>query len=146
MDSEIKIVNGGIFVDERGKITHCNDLDMDAVQRFYVIHHPDDSVIRAWHGHKHERKWFYVIKGSWRLALVKVDDWEHPSDDLQPDIFELSDRESRVVCVPAGYANGLKALEPDSVVIVFSDKVLSEAVKDSWRYDKDKWGAFKDLI
>lgn len=24
----VKVVDGGIFVDERGKITHCNNLDM----------------------------------------------------------------------------------------------------------------------
>ena len=55
------LVEGGIFTDERGILTHCNDLDMSEVERFYVIKHPDKSVIRAWHAHQDEKKWFYEI-------------------------------------------------------------------------------------
>ena len=36
--SEIKIIEGGIFTDSRGRISHVNDLDMSEVARFYAIH------------------------------------------------------------------------------------------------------------
>lgn len=137
--SHIKIVEGGIFVDSRGKITHVNSLDMEDIKRFYVIHHDNTDVVRAWHAHQHERKWFYCIKGAFTLALVKVDNWDNPSEDLQPEVFHLTSEESRVVCVPEGYANGLKATTPDSIMLVYSNKVLDEAVKDSWRYDSHMW-------
>jgi dTDP-4-dehydrorhamnose 3,5-epimerase len=73
------------------------------------------------------------------LALVEVDDWENPSPDLVPEVFELSEAESKIVCVPEGYANCIKAHEKDSVLLVFSGKILEEALKDSWRYDKSMW-------
>ena len=33
--SEIKIIEGGIFTDYRGQISHVNDLDMSEIARFY---------------------------------------------------------------------------------------------------------------
>ena len=140
---EIKLLDGGIFTDQRGQISYANDLDMSEVARFYVIHHSDTSVIRAWHAHQHEKKWFYVVRGSFMGAFVKIDDWEHPSLDLKPEVFHLSAQKSQVLCVPEGYANGFQAEEPDSILLVFSNKILSEAVHDSWRYDPHWWMTWK---
>lgn len=137
--SEIKIIEGGISIDHRGQISHVNDLDMKEVERFYIIHQQDPSIIRAWHAHQFEKKWFYVIKGSFTMAFVKVDHWENPSPDLKPEIFQLSAEKSEILLIPEGYANGIKANEPDSILLVYSDKILSVAVNDSWRYDKDMW-------
>lgn len=137
--SEIKIIEDGIFTDSRGRISHVNDLDMSEVARFYAIHHSDTSVVRAWHAHQKEKKWFYVLKGAFTGAFVKIDNWEQPSLDLKPEVFHLSAETSRVVCAPEGYANGFKAEKPDSILLVFSNKILSEAVNDSWRYDSHLW-------
>lgn len=137
--SEIKFIQGGISVDYRGQISHVNDLDMSEIERFYIIHQNDTSIIRAWHAHQHEKKWFYVVKGSFTAAFVKIDNWENPSLDLQPEMYELTSEDSRVLYVPEGYANGFKANEPDSVLLVYSNKVLSVAVNDSWRYDSQLW-------
>lgn len=139
MKETVRLIDGGISSDERGRISHVNTLDMSQIRRFYVIRNKDTATIRAWHGHQHERKWFYAIKGRFRIALVRIDDWEAPSESLVPEIYELTERSSAVLQVPAGYANGVQALEEDSVLLVYSDKVLSEAVKDSWRYDKNMW-------
>lgn len=136
---EIKIIEGGIFTDYRGKLFHVNNLDMSEVERFYVLHHDNTEVIRAWHAHQNEKKWFYCIKGSFTTAFVKIDNWENPSRDLQPEIFELSAKKSQILCIPEGYANGIKAKEPDSILLVFSNKTLDVAIHDSWRYDADMW-------
>ncbi|WP_298615760.1 dTDP-4-dehydrorhamnose 3,5-epimerase family protein [uncultured Odoribacter sp.] len=136
---ELKFVEGGISVDFRGQISHVNDLNMSEIERFYIIHQKDSSIIRAWHAHQHEKKWFYVVKGSFTATFVKVDNWENPSPALQAEIFQLNAQQSKVLLVPEGYANGFKANEPDSILLVFSNKILSEAVKDSWRYDKEMW-------
>lgn len=137
--NKIKVVKGGIFSDYRGKIAHVNDLDMSEVKRFYIIHHDNTETVRAWHAHQQEKKWFYCLKGSFITAFVKIDNWEKPSFDLNPEVFILSDKESQIVSIPEGYANGIKANEPDSILMVLSNKVLSEAINDSWRYDKDMW-------
>ena len=36
--SDIKFIEGGIFTDYRGQISHVNDLDMQEIKRFYIIH------------------------------------------------------------------------------------------------------------
>lgn len=143
--TEIKVIQGEIFHDERGQISSLNDFHFEGVKRTYIIHHPDASVIRGWHAHQFERKWFYCIKGSFSVALVKVDNWEEPSEDLEVELFHLSDKDSCIVCVPAGYANCLKAHEANSIMQVFSDKILSEAIHDSWRYDKNKWVNWSEI-
>ena len=137
--ADVKIIEGEVFVDHRGQISSLNNFRFPGVERFYLIHHPDVSVIRGWHGHKSEKKWFYCVKGAFKLGLVEIDNWETPSKSLRPEIYHLSEKESRIVCVPEGYANCIKAEIPDSVLLVFSGKILSEAVNDSYRYAPDYW-------
>lgn len=139
MKDEVTVVEGEVFSDARGVITSLNSFHFEGVKRVYFIHHPDVSVVRGWHGHQNERKWFYCVKGKFDVAVVKVDDWENPSPDLKPEVFHLSEKESRLVCVPAGYANCLKTTEADSVMMVLSDKILPDAYADSWRYPSTMW-------
>ena len=140
--SGVKVIEGEIFRDERGQISSINAFRFPGVERFYLIHHPDTEVVRGWHGHRYEKKWFYCIKGAFAVAVVEIDNWENPSPDLIPELFELSEDQSRIVCVPEGYANCIKAREKDSVLLVFSGKALPEAYEDSWRYDKEMWVKF----
>lgn len=137
--SNIKVIDGEIFRDARGQISSLNSLEFEGIERCYFIHHPDISVVRGWHGHQFEKKWFYCVKGSFTLAFVKPDNWENPSPSLKAEIFELNENNSRIICVPEGYANCLKASIKDSVLLVFSGKRYEEALSDSWRYDKDMW-------
>ena len=137
--SDIKIIKGEVFKDYRGQINSLNHFHFENIRRTYVIYHPDASIIRGWHGHQYERKWFYCIKGIFTLALVKIDHWENPSKNLEPEIFTLNENESQIICVPQGYANCIKAKQPDSIIQVFSDKILDDALQDSWRYDNSMW-------
>lgn len=130
---------GERFADVRGVLQCVNGCDLAAVRRFYVLHHPDTAVVRGWNGHRAEQKWFVCVRGSFTLALVAVDDFEQPSRDLVPQVYRLSAETSEAVHVPGGYANAFKALEPDSVMLVFSDKTLAEAAQDSWRFPADWW-------
>ena len=136
---QIKVIEGEIFQDTRGIIASLNNFHFEDVKRCYIIHHPDKTIVRGWHGHQHERKWFYCVKGAFTLALVKMDNWENPSPALTAEIFKMEESHSRIVCVPEGYANCIKASEKDSIMLVLSDKILDEALGDSWRYDKDMW-------
>lgn len=137
--NNVTIVDGEIFTDHRGIITSLNKFRFDGVERTYFIHHPDKSIVRGWHAHQFEKKWFYCIKGSFTMAFVEIDNWENPSPDLEAQIFELSDKESRIICVPEGYANCIKAKEDNSILMVLSGKILEEALLDSWRYDSTMW-------
>lgn len=140
------IIKGGSFSDSRGNIRFVNDFMFSDVKRFYFIKHPDTSIIRAWQCHQLEKKYFYTITGSFVIAWVKIDDFENPSDDLIPEYHILSAKNSEILSVPKGYANGLKALEPDSEIMIFSDTTLDDSVKESIRYPADKWIEWNSII
>lgn len=135
----VEVIDGEIFTDERGSISSVNGFDAEDIRRFYLIQHPDTSVIRGWNAHKFERKWFYCIKGAFTLALVKIDRWDNPSANLEPEIFYLSAGKSRIVAAPAGYASCMRADLPDSILMVLSDKTIAESAQDSWKFDKNLW-------
>ena len=135
----VKVIDGEIFRDQRGQISSLNAFRFPGVERFYFIHHPDTSVIRGWHGHQHEKKWFYCVKGAFTIGLVEIDNWETPSPALKAQKYHLTEQESRIICVPEGYANCIKASISGSILLVFSGKTLPEAYSDSWRYDNKLW-------
>ena len=137
--ADVKIIDGEIFREQRGQISSLNAFRFPGVERFYFIHHPDTSVIRGWHGHQHEKKWFYCVKGAFTVGLVEIDDWENPSPELKAQKYHLTEQESKIICVPEGYANCIKASIPGSILLVFSGKTLPEAYSDSWRYDNKLW-------
>ena len=137
--SQIELIEGEIFNDHRGQISSMNNFKFGEVERYYFIHHPDPSIIRGWHAHQFEKKWFQCVKGSFTLAFVKIDDWDKPSKDLTPEIFQLSEFKSEIICLPEGYANCIKAQEKDSILMVFSGKRIPEAYDDSWRYEANTW-------
>lgn len=139
------VIAGGIFSDSRGGINHVNSFDFRDVKRFYVIHHVDTTVVRAWQGHKVEKKYFYVTQGSFFVAWVKIDDWENPSPDLKAESIVLSTTESRILAIPAGYANGLKALEPNSSITVFSDLSLEQSLQEKIRFDQHLWVSWENI-
>ena len=134
-----QIVQGGTFTDDRGSMRFVNAFTFPDVKRFYFIKHPDTTVVRAWQGHQFEKKYFYPITGSFLIAWVKIDDFENPSENLIPEYHLLSANNSELLSVPKGYANGLKALEPDSEVMVFSDMDVEESLREKIRFPAEKW-------
>lgn len=140
---EIVTIQGGKYEDARGKLIFFNDFDMKDVRRFYVIEHPDTSIVRAWQGHKKEQKWFYVIKGSFKVVLVRPDNWENPSVELKPAEFILEAQANEVLYIPGNFANGIKALESESRIIVFSSFTVDESSKDNYRFEQNMWYNWK---
>jgi dTDP-4-dehydrorhamnose 3,5-epimerase len=136
---EPTLIQGGKHEDERGTIQFINDFDLKDIRRFYTIHHHNTQVIRAWQGHKIESKHFYVLQGKFIVAWVEIDDFENPSDDLTAEYEILNANQSSVLFIPPGYANGIKAQQPDSKIAVFSNKTLKESEKERIRYPSEKW-------
>jgi len=139
------IIRGGSFVDERGCMRFVNDFRFDDVKRFYFIKHPDTAIIRAWQGHQFEKKYFYPVSGSFIVAWVKIDNFYKPSNDLIPEYHILSAENSEIVMIPKGYANGIKPLEPDSEVMIFSEMELEESVREEIRYNSELWFDWDNL-
>lgn len=134
-----QIIDGGVFSDIRGKLFHVNEFDMTLVKRFYAVENDLSKPTRAWQAHQKESKWFYVVKGSFLIGIVQPDNWEYPSKDLFIEKIILNESESKVLYIPPGYANGLKALEENSKLIVFSNFTIQEATTDNIKFDIRTW-------
>ena len=128
------IIKGNTHCDERGMICFVNDFDMTPVRRFYRIVHQDIHVIRGWRAHKIEQRWFNVTKGAFSISLVRIDSWSNPSPDLPVKCFELLENENVILHVPPGYASLLRAIEPDSSLLVFGDYDIEHAQNDNYLY------------
>lgn len=138
------IIKGGRYLDERGKLEFYNDFDMSIIKRVYFTTHLDTQTIRAWQGHKIESRWFICIEGSFIIKLVEIDDWDTPDDNLTTYEYELSAEEQKVLYIPNGFANGLKAKCPNSKLMVMSNYGFNEIENDQVRFDKNKWTTWND--
>lgn len=145
--SKIKVVKGEIHIDRRGKIASLNNFRFDGVNRVYFITHPNIEVIRGWHGHKLEKKWFYCVRGAFTIGLVEIDDWDNPSKSLKPTLHLISDKDSQIICIPEGYASCIKAEIPNSTLMVLSGKTMedAQATPDSYRWDPNYWFDWESL-
>lgn len=141
--NDIQLIRGAIFSDYRGTLTHFNEFNFTDVKRYYIIAHENTEIIRGWHGHQFEKKWFQCLKGSFVLSFVKPDNWENPSMELKPHTFHLSADEPILLCLPEGYANCIRATTPGSVLLVYSSKPLEDAKLDSWRWKPETWSGNK---
>ncbi len=131
---------GDRFSDERGVINYTNNFKLPNIKRFYTIEHTSVRIVRAWQGHEIETKYFFPLKGIFVVAWVKIDNFDKPSDNLVAKHRIINSNYPGVLHIPPGYANGLRALEPNSLIAVFSDLELEKSLLEKRRYEHtNKW-------
>ena len=79
------------------------------------------------------------MNGAFAIRLVKIDDWENPDPKPEIESFKLTASKSEVLLIPGGYANGLKATQENSQLLIFSEFSADEAKGDEQRFDAQKW-------
>ena len=134
-----QFTEGNIFEDYRGSVAFVNDFTFEGIERFYVITNSDENPVRAWQGHKLDCKNFYCVAGSFKIGFVAIDNWEKPSLELKVETVVLTASKSRVLHIPAGYANAIVALEKNSKLIAFSTIPLSKSREDDVRFAPTTW-------
>ncbi|MFA6533784.1 MAG: NAD-dependent epimerase/dehydratase family protein [Patescibacteria group bacterium] len=135
------LIEGGLAVDDRGSISFANSFDFKDVKRFYAVDNFSLETIRAWHGHLKESKYALVITGSAIVAAVKLTDTVNPDKSALVQRFILSVKKPAVLRLPAGYANGFRALEPGTKIMFLSTATLEESKGDDYRFPADYWGS-----
>jgi dTDP-4-dehydrorhamnose 3,5-epimerase-like enzyme len=134
-----ELIRGGLASDDRGRLTFANDFDVSQCRRFYVVENFAPRTVRAWHAHKHERKWVMALSGAALAACVRIDDWDSPSQDAEVHRFTLDAASPAILAVPPGYANGAMSLLPDTKIVYFSDASLEGSMDDDYRYPARHW-------
>ena len=118
--------------DDRGKVTFVNDFDMTDVKRSYVVTNTLLKTVRAWHGHRNEKKWVMVQKGEFLVCVVKVDSLDNPEMNAEVKEYVLNS-ENNVLFIPNGYANGAMNLTDENEIRYFSSASLGESSSDDFR-------------
>jgi dTDP-4-dehydrorhamnose 3,5-epimerase-like enzyme len=139
MPTELKLLTGGLAVDDRGQVAFVNDFDFAGVKRFYTVTNHRRNFVRAWHAHRREAKYVTVLQGAALIGAVAIDDWDRPSRNAQVARQILSANKPAVLFIPAGYANGFMSLTDDALVVFFSTSTLEESLGDDVRYDARYW-------
>lgn len=136
---QVRLIEGGIAFDDRGRVSFVNAFDFAGVKRFYAVANHAQGFVRAWHAHRREAKYVHVAQGSALVGAVRIDDWEHPSPDLPVERFVLSAAKPSVLYIPPGFANGFMSLTPDAALFFFSTSTVEESRGDDVRYPARFW-------
>ncbi len=133
------IFQGSTFSDGRGDISFINEFDMSPIKRQYIIKPASTDIVRAWQGHRKEGKWFISLEGSFKVGLVKPENWENISKELEVEYIQLDANTNKVLYIPPGCFNGFKALVPESKLLVYSDFTTAESAADDFRLESNYW-------
>jgi dTDP-4-dehydrorhamnose 3,5-epimerase-like enzyme len=136
---EPELWRGGLSVDDRGEVVYVNDFDFADVRRFYTVSNHERGFVRAWHGHRRETKYVFVVSGAALICCLEPDDWDTPSTDLRIFRFVLSERLPAVLRVPPGYVNGFMTLASETKLMFFSTSTLDESLGDDIRFPARYW-------
>jgi dTDP-4-dehydrorhamnose 3,5-epimerase len=135
-----KLIEGGVAVDDRGRVSFANDFGFDGIKRFYMIENFSTGTIRAWHGHRREAKYVLVVSGAALVAAVVLDNLKKPNKKNFVSRFVLSEFKPSLIYIPPGYANGFKALAANTKIIFFSTATVEGSKDDDYRFPYDYWG------
>ena len=139
MSDEPELIHGGMSTDDRGRVFFANDLDLRTCRRMYFVENFSVGTVRAWHAHRHERKWVMAVSGAALACCVKVDDWESPSADSLVHRYVLDSNLNSILVVPKGYANGAMSLAPQTKLLYLSDAALEASLEDDIRFPARHW-------
>ena len=139
MSAGPELIKGGAASDDRGRLTFANDFDLEPCRRFYVVENFAVGTVRAWHAHRHERKWVLALTGAALACCVAIDDWDAPSPETEVHRFTLDASQPAVLAVPPGFANGAMSLLPGTRLMYLSDAPLEASLEDDVRYPARHW-------
>ncbi|MFC1652362.1 WxcM-like domain-containing protein [Planctomycetota bacterium] len=142
MESETfqpKLIEGGLHVDHRGIVAFVNDFDFAQVNRSYAISFHRARELRGWIGHRQEQRWFWAVKGTVQIAVVKPDRWDVPASNLSVVRFVLSATKPQVLHIPAENAIGIVNFNADAILMVFTSGRIENAKLDDYRFSVDTW-------
>ena len=139
------------FMDDRGQFSpifglgNPNEIEtvgragavLNNVKRAYLINDSQKGVIRGFHYHEYETKYFTIVRGA--AKFVTMGGWFDKDggfcfkDDEEPAAFTLTERKSQLLVVPPKFCNGWVSLTEDSCLIAFSSSTFEESINDDRR-------------
>ena len=143
-----KAIEYPIFADDRGTFApFINGLEEIAplrqaqgkpkpliIKRIYYVCNDSKGIVRGFHYHKKEWKFFVIVSGSAKFVALNPD----KSDEKYQ--FISSTRKNNLIIIPPLYANGWLSLADNTILVCASTSTTKESLKDDKRFDPYKWG------
>jgi dTDP-4-dehydrorhamnose 3,5-epimerase len=124
----------GVFVPFLPSIPSDKNKQKKTIKRVYYIYNYGKGIIRGFHFHKKEWKYFSIVNGSAKFVAI------NPENDKEQYTFVSSSRNPNLITIPPGYANGWISLEDNTILVCASSSTFEESIKDDKRYDPFTWG------
>jgi dTDP-4-dehydrorhamnose 3,5-epimerase-like enzyme len=127
-----------VFSDDRGVFVPF--LQKDAlddgleIKRVYYVSNYGKGIIRGFHFHKKEWKYFAIVNGAAKFVAI------NPDNPEEIFTFVSSVRKQNLIIVPPGFANGWISLEENTILVCGSTAKTEESIKDDKRFDPYLWG------
>ena len=135
-----RVVEYPVFADDRGTFApFINGLKemaprSGAIKRLYYVCNDSKNIVRGFHYHKKEWKFFVIVSGSAKFVALNPD----KSDEKFQ--FISSVRKNNLIIIPPFYANGWVSLSDKTILVCASTSTTQESLKDDVRFDPYKWG------
>lgn len=104
------------------------------LKRMYYVFNYGKGVVRGFHFHQKEWKYFIIANGSAKFVAI------NPKDEKEQFVFVSSSRKPNLIVIPPGFANGWVSLEDNTILICGSTATFEESIEDDQRFDPYKWG------
>lgn len=92
------------------------------------------GVVKAWHVHKRQVDWWYVVKGTVKVALYDAREGSLTQKELNEYILG-EDGEDIILKIPAGVAHGLKVIKGPAELIYVTSGIYSKDEEGRIPYD-----------
>ena len=135
-----RVIEYPVFADDRGVFApFLNGLEEIApksagIKRIYYVCNNSKGVVRGFHYHKKEWKFFVIVFGSAKFVALNPD---KPDEKYQ---FISSARKNNLIIIPPLYANGWVSLSDNTILVCGSSSTTEESIKDDKRFEPYKWG------
>ncbi len=124
----------GTFVPFLNNTNALPDQEGLAIKRMYYVYNYGKGIIRGFHYHKLEWKYFIIVSGAAKFVAL------NPEHSEEVFTFISSARKPNMIVVPPTYANGWISLEENTILICGSTASFEESIADDKRYDPYTWG------
>lgn len=124
----------------------CAGADLRDVKRAYFIQNSQKDVVRGFHYHEHETKYFVVVQGMAKFITVSMTPEQaeemrttnQRALGIQPEkTFTLSARKQQMLIVPPHNANGWMSLTDDCLLLALSSSTFEQSKNDDTRIRPD---------
>jgi len=124
-------------------ISGCAGAELPDVKRVYFINNSQKGVVRGFHYHLQETKYFIILRGMAKFvtsgphgvqAITDFQNYRETKDLLDRcQEFVLSEKKPQLLVIPPRYANGWASLTDDCLLLSLSSSTFNESKNDDLR-------------